>query len=201
MSAVPQSQRLSEAEFLEFERTSETKHSYFNGEIYAMVGASREHNLIAGSVYATLYNQTVDRDCEIYQSDMRLKVKATGLYTYPDISVICGKPELTTDALDTIVNPQVIIEVLSPSTERDDRTWKFAHYRQIESMQEYLLISQETPRVEYYRRQEDDTWLLTDIKGLDALVKLVSIDCTLKLADIYRKIDFNDEDANGESQD
>jgi Uma2 family endonuclease len=195
MSALPQSTKMTEAEYLDFEHASETKHSYFNGEIYAMAGTSREHSLISGYTYVALINQLGDRPYEVHQSEIRVKVLETGLYTYPDISAVCGEAEFTGNRPDTLVNPSVIIEVLSPSTERDDRTWKYAHYRQITSMQEYLLISQETPRVEYYRRQEDNTWLLTDIKGLDAVVKLVSIDCTLKLADNYRKIDFGNEEA------
>jgi Uma2 family endonuclease len=194
MSALPHSQKMSEAEYLEFERASETKHEYLNGEVFDMAGASREHNLIAGSTYSSLYSQTIERNCEVYQSDMRLKVKATGLLTYPDISVVCGKPELTTDALDTLVNPQVIIEVLSPTTEAFDRGKKFKHYSQITSLQEYVLISQDTPRIERFLRQEAGKWEYEDVRGLEGIIELSSVECSLKLADVYKKIVFTDEE-------
>jgi Uma2 family endonuclease len=199
MSALPHSQKMSEAEYLEFERASETKHEFLNGEVFDMAGASREHNLIAGSTYASLYSQTLDRNCEVYQSDMRLKVKATGLLTYPDITVVCGKPELTTDALDTLVNPQVIIEVLSPTTEAYDRGKKFKHYSQIASLQEYVLISQDTPRIERFLRQEVGKWEYEDVRALEGIIELSSIEYSLKLADVYKKIVFTDEETKDES--
>jgi Uma2 family endonuclease len=186
---------MTEAEYLEFERQSELKHEFLGGEIFAMTGASRAHNLISVSTSVTLYNQLRSRDCEVYPGDMRVKIQATGLYTYPDISVICGSPELNDDRLDTLLNPTVIIEVLSPSTERYDRGRKFQHYRELKSLQEYVLIAQDSPRIERYLRQ-DDGWQFTDVKGLDSQLELTSIGCTLKLTDVYEKVRFGDDSTN-----
>jgi Uma2 family endonuclease len=194
MSALPRGEKMSEAEYLAFERESETKHEYFRGEVFDMAGASREHNLIAASALSLLQVQLLERPCEVYGSDMRLKVMATGLYTYPDISVACGDIELTTDALDTFVNPNLIIEVLSPTTEAYDRGKKFRHFSQIESLQEYVLISQDTPRIERFLRQEVGKWEYLDVRGLEGTIELSSIECSLKLADVYRKIVFTDEE-------
>jgi Uma2 family endonuclease len=194
MSALPQSEKMTEAEYLAFEFESETKHEFFNGEIFAMAGASNEHLLITGSTYAALYNQTVDRPYVVYQTDMRLKVLATGLYTYPDIIVVCGEPKFTEDKPTVLTNPNVIIEVLSPSTEAYDRGKKFRHYSMIPSLQEIVFISQDVPRIERFLKQGIGKWELLDVRGLDESITLTSIDCTLKLADVYRKIEFTDEE-------
>ena len=123
---------------------------------------------------------------------MRLKVAATGLYAYPDLQIVCGETDLTDhDHLDTLLNPLVIIEVLSPSTERYDRGEKFRHYRQIPSLQAYVLVSQDAPLIECYQRNPDDTWTFTDAAGLDASIAIPPVDCTLPLADVYQKIDFD----------
>ena len=192
MSALPQHQWTA-AEYLTFERESTVKHEFIDGQVVAMSGASRNHNLIAGNVTGLMFNQLAERPCEHYPSDMRVHVPATGLYTYPDVSVMCGEAELQDDEFDTLLNPTVIIEVLSRSTERYDRGTKFRDYRSIPSLQQYVLISQDRPHIEYYTRQDDGGWLLHDASGLDAVVELSSIGCKLRLKDVYRKVSFEDE--------
>ena len=178
-------------EYLRLERSSEEKHEYFRGEIFAMSGASENHNLVTGSSYAALYVQLRKRPCQIYPSDMRVRIPSTGLYTYPDISIVCGTPEFEDDVLDTLLNPTVIIEILSSSTEQYDRGKKFQHYRTIESLQEYILIAQDSFRIEQFSRK-DNQWVLTDAKTVDSVIQLTSIDCTLALSDVYEKVAFDD---------
>ena len=203
MAALPQQQpgKMTEAEYLEFERASELKHEYFDGEIFAMTGASEAHNLICMSAAFLLYGQLRGRPCKVYQSDMRVKVEATRLYTYPDIVVMCGEAQFADGEFDTLLNPVVIIEVLSPSTERYDRGKKFQHYREIASLREYVLISQESPHIERYLRQDGGGWLLSDAKGLEAAIELSSIGCRLALAEVYEQVTFVEEDDEPESAD
>jgi len=181
-----------EAEYLEFERSNDRKHEYFAGNVYAMTGASQDHNRVAGSTFASLYAQLRNRPCDLFSDNMRVKVRGDGLYTYPDLSIVCGKPQLEDTKFDTLLNPALIIEVLSPSTENYDRGEKFRLYRQIDSLQEYLLIAQDTPRIERYLRQPNHEWLLTEVSGLAATLELPSIQCTLALADVYEKVTFED---------
>lgn len=183
---------LTPEEYLAFERKATTKHEYLNGQIVAMSGASREHNLIAGNMFNGLYTQLIDGACETYISEMRVKNHQTHSYTYPDIVVVCNEPRFEDDVFDTLLNPIVLIEVLSPSTEAYDRGEKFAHYRQIASLQEYVLVSQDRMRVEHYLRQGTQ-WLLTEFCGLREVLSLISIDCELHLSDIYRRITFSEE--------
>lgn len=180
--------------YLAFERTSETRHEYLNGEIYDMTGASMRHNRIAGNTFASLHAQLSDRPCDVFQSDMRLKATPQ-MYTYPDVSVVCGEPQLSDDKLDTLLNPTVIIEVLSPSTENYDRGEKFRGYRTLNSLQEYLLISQDKVSIEHYVRQGDQ-WVLSDTTDPEAILKLPSVGCTLTLADVYKKISFEPESSD-----
>jgi Uma2 family endonuclease len=190
-SAATQSDLTPEA-YLALERKAKTKSEYFNGQIYAMSGASRAHNLIGGNIFGGLHAQLRERDCEVYTNDMRVKVSPTGLYTYPDVVVVCDEPRFEDDVFDTLLNPIVLIEVLSPSTEAYDRGEKFAHYRQIASLQEYVLVSQDRISVEHYLRQGTQ-WLLTEFCGLQEVLSLISIRCELHLSDIYRRITFSEE--------
>ena len=173
------------AEYLEFERRSEIRHEFFGGEIFALSGASLKHNRIVRNVLAALHRQLGGRGCEAFASDLRVKVSATGLYTYPDVVVVCGEPLLDDDQLDTLLNPVLIVEVLSPSTQDYDRGTKFEHYRTIETFSEYLLIAQARPHVEHYVRRPDDTWLLSETKEARDVLILSSIDCRLPLVDVY----------------
>jgi Uma2 family endonuclease len=179
---------ISPEEYLALERKAERKSQYLNGEILAMAGASREHNLVVGNLVGELGNQLRRGPCEVYPSDMRVRVSATGLYTYPDLSVVCGAPEMEDEHLDTLLNPTLLIEVLSRSTENDDRGWRSEHYRRIPSLQEYLLVAQGEARAERYRRQGDREWLLTEVVGLDESVELTSVGCRLALVDVYERV-------------
>jgi len=183
---------MTEAEYLAFERDSTFKHEYRNGAVFAAHGANQRHNLIAGGTLSALYWQIRGRICQVYASLMRIKVQATGLYTYADFSVVCGEVQVEDEFDDTILNPTVIIEILSPSTETYDRGEKFQHYQKLESLQEYVLISQDSPRIERYMRQGHDSWMLAEAQGLDASIELTSIGCTLKLAEVYEQITFED---------
>ena len=177
-------------EYLKFERASEEKHEYYAGEIFAMSGASKNHNRITGSTSAALYAQLHQRPCDIFSSDMRVKIHSTGLYTYPDISIVCGEPEFEDSEVDILLNPNVIIEVLSPSTEAYDRGKKFHHYQTIPSLQEYLLIAQDSIHVDHYVSRGNE-WVLSNAKTLDSVITLPSIDCTLRLSNVYEKITFD----------
>lgn len=190
MSGQPQ-QRYSPQEYLKLERKAEYKSEYFAGEIFAMSGASEEHNLIVGNVFAALHTQFRGRPCKVYASDMRVKVSKTGLYTYPDVVAVCEEAQLEDDQLDTLLNPTVLIEVLSKSTEAYDRGDKAGHYRKLPSLAEYLLISQDKPHVEHYVRQSDNRWLLSEASELHDIVTLPAVGCTLSLADVYDKVDFS----------
>jgi Uma2 family endonuclease len=190
MSLQPQ-QRYTPEEYLALERAAEDKSEYFNGEIFAMTGASRRHNLVAGNVFATLHAQLRKRPCEIYPSDMRVKVSPTGLYTYPDVVVVCGEPSFDDEQKDTLLNPTVLVEVLSKSTMSYDRGEKFEHYRKLESLAEYLVIAQNKYHVEHYVRQPDNQWLLSETDDLQKTVHLLSIECELALADIYDKVEID----------
>jgi len=177
-------------EYLALERQAEYKSEYYDGEIFAMTGASRKHNLITLNIGAELRNQLKNRACEAYQNDMRVHVPATGLYTYPDVVVVCGEPQLEDEHLDMLLNPTLIVEVLSKSTARYDRTSKFSDYRSIPSFAEYLLVAQDEYRVEHYVKQTDARWLLTEYRSLEAVIQLDSIQCSLSLKEIYDKVSF-----------
>jgi Uma2 family endonuclease len=182
--------RITPEEYLELERRSETKHEYLNGEVFAMPGVTRQHNLIAVNITVELGMQVIDRPCEVYAIDLRTKVRPTGLYTYPDIAVVCGAPEFEDEREDTLLNPQVIIEVLSDSTESYDRGRKFAHYRAVESLREYLLVSQAECRVERFARQDDSSWIYAETTDPNGAVELTSVACRLTLSRVYHRIGF-----------
>jgi Uma2 family endonuclease len=187
MTAQPK-RYITEQEYIEFERASAIKHEYYDGHTYAMTGASISHNLIAGNTLASLHGQLRRKPCQIFSSDMRVKVRQTGLNTYPDLVIICGEPQFTDDVLDTLINPLVLIEILSPSTERYDRGMKFQNYRTIETLQDYILIAQDHYHIEYYTRQNDGQWLFQEAIGLDSHIAIQSIECTLTLEDVYEKV-------------
>jgi Uma2 family endonuclease len=186
--------RYSVEEYLEIERAAEFKSEYIDGYIVAMSGASEPHNLIVTNVVSELRGQLKARDCRVYSSDMRIDVREQGLFAYPDVVVVCGDPELSDSKLDNLRNPVVIIEVLSKSTESYDRGVKFMKDRRIESLLEYLLVSQDTPLVERYVRQPNDHWLMSEALGLEAVVHMSSIDCALKLAEVYDKVRLSHEE-------
>jgi Uma2 family endonuclease len=181
-------------QYLLAEREGTEKHEYFAGHVYLMSGASARHNRIAGSTYASLYSQLRRRNCNVYPSDMRVKAVETGLYTYPDITIVCGNKQYEDEKEDTLVNPTIIIEILSPSTEKYDRGKKFLNYRTILSLREYILISQDSYHIEQYVRQSNNKWVLSEASGKDAQLELSTIQCVLALDEVYEKVDFSQYD-------
>lgn len=175
-------------EYLTIERQAKYKSEYSDGQIFAMSGASKQHNLIVANVLGELHAQLKKRPCTVYPSDMRLKVSPTGLYTYPDVSVVCGEAEFDDDHQDTLLNPTLIVEVLSKSTEAYDRGEKFEQYRKLASLAEYILIAQDKYHVEHYVRQANHQWLLSEANRLQETIQLPSIGCELALVDIYAKV-------------
>ncbi len=187
--------------YLHLERQAEVKSEYINGQIYAMAGASRRHNRITFNVAALIHAQLRNGPCEGFANDMRVKIAAANVYTYPDIVVACGEAEYEDAELDTLLEPTLIIEVLSDTTEKYDRGKKSSYYQQIESLQEYVLISQDVARIECYTRLADHRWMLTPVITLEADVSLASIGCVLPLADIYARVQFEVEEAAEPSED
>jgi Uma2 family endonuclease len=181
---------LTPEEYLEIERRAERKSEYFHGEMFAMAGASYAHVVIVGNLSHELKLRLKAGPCGVYSSDLRLRVAPNGLYTYPDVMVICGGPQFADDRKDTVVNPVLIVEVLSESTEAYDRGKKFEQYRALPSLREYLLVAQDAPRIEQYTRQPDDRWLLSETSGGDTSIQLASVDCVLPLAEVYDKIEW-----------
>lgn len=186
MSLQPH-RRYTVEEYIEFESAAEDKHEFFGGEIFAMVGASYAHASIAGNIAAALHAQLRHRPCRVTGSDTRVKVSATGLYTYPDVVIVCGEPQLERPG-ETLLNPSVLIEVLSDSTEKKDRGWKFEQYRQIASLSDYLLAAQDTPRVEHFARASDGDWVYRCETQPNAKVLIASIGCALMLQEVYEKV-------------
>src|SRR3990172_9752943 len=182
-------QYLTPQEYLYLERKNKWKSEYFNGEMYAMSGASLAHNIIVNNIAFELTNQLKGRHCYVLVSDMRVKVNKTGLYAYPDVIAICGEAILEDEYVDTLVNPVVIVEVLSKSTEAYDRGAKFDHYRAIESLQEYVLVSQDKFFIECYSRQSDNQWLLSIASKSADSITLPSVKCSLTLTKVYDKVD------------
>jgi Uma2 family endonuclease len=181
---------LTPEEYLEIERRAEYKSEYYQGEMFAMAGAPETHNLIAGNLFAGIHAQLRSRACRGYGSDMRVHVNATGLYTYPDVVVVCQEPQFLDGQRDTLLNPTLIAEVLSPSTEAYDRGRKFENYRSIESLAEYLLISSQRVSAELFARQPDGRWLLTAANSLEDTLELPATGCRLPLAGIYERVEF-----------
>jgi len=188
--AVQPKTYLTPEEYLALERAAETKSEYFEGEMVATSGASRPHNLIVTNLVSELRGQLKGRPCEVYAADMRVKIETLRrpMYTYPDLVAVCGEPQLEDEHLDTLLNPTLLVEVLSPSTESYDRGRKFAAYRTLSSLQEVVLVAQDEPLVELYTRQPDQRWLLSEVAGLDAVAQLISVDCELSLREIYDKV-------------
>jgi Uma2 family endonuclease len=188
MSASPAEKktRWTAAEYLAFERSAPEKHELYDGEIFAMAGASPQHNRIARNLTAVLWIATRNGPCEPFQSDLRLRLPGTENYCYPDVLVVCGPLELDGDAKDVVLNPTVICEVLSASTESYDRGGKFALYRTIPSLTDYVLLSQDQVLIEHFARQPDGGWLLRDLRAGQVL--RLSIGCELLADEIYLKV-------------
>jgi Uma2 family endonuclease len=195
MAASRKPQYFTVKEYLAMEAVSETKHEYYRGEIRAMSGAHPNHNRIANSAIISLGVQLRKRPCDIFGSDQRVRISDLQ-YAYPDISIVCGTPEFNGDNPPSLLNPTVLIEVLSSSTESYDRGEKLVGYRLLSSVQEVLLIAQNRCHITHYVRQAEHKWVLSDVLQLEAVIELASIDCTLALADVYAKVNFEDEAAS-----
>jgi Uma2 family endonuclease len=190
MAAPSTATRLSENDYLSIERAASFKSEFFAGEMFAMAGGSPMHSLIAANLIRELGTKLKGSPCRPFTSDLRVKVEASGLYTYPDVSVICGPLQFAADTEDTVINPVVLIEVLSDATEAYDRGEKFRHYRQMPSLQEYLLVSQRLPRIEHYLRRPGDEWTLRTAESKEATLPLPSLEVTLQLNEVFAGVDF-----------
>ena len=189
--AVPQEKPfVTPEEYLRLERAADYKSEYYAGEIFSMAGGSPTHSVIIASAIGELCNRLKGHRCVPYDSNLRVFVASTGLYTYPDASVICGPLELVPGHDDMITNPPLTVEVLSDATEAYDRGKKFAHYRTLPSFAEYVLVSQKEPLVEVFFRMADGTWQLTPARGREASVRLQSLGVELRLAEVYDRVEF-----------
>lgn len=177
-------------QYLEIDRKAERRSEYVSGEIIAMAGASREHNRMTLNIGSSLLAQLRGKSCEPFLTDLRVKGSGTKAYFFSDIVVGCDPLEFEDDSVDILLNPVVIMEVLSPTTELGDKTWKFTHYRRLPTLKDYVMLSQSQPFVEHYTRQASGQWVLTDLHGLDAVLSLPSIDCELPLSEIYERVEF-----------
>ena len=190
MSTLAAQTYLTPEEYLTWERKQPFKNEYHNGQIIAMSGASRSHNRITVDITIQLGNQLMDSDCEVFASEMRVRTSPEVSYFYPDVIVVCGEPRFEDDTFDTLLNPIIVIEVLSPSTAAFDRGEKFEHYKQITSLQEHILISQDRVRVEHYWH-EGTQWTHNTFQNLEDVLSLTSIECEVSLRAIYRRVVHN----------
>jgi Uma2 family endonuclease len=190
---------LTPEQYLEIERKAAYKSEYYQGEMFpmaggfAMAGAREDHNLVVANAIAGIHQQLRSRPCRVYPSDMRVLTPSTGLYTHPDITAVCGQPLFVDDQRDTLMNPGLVVEVVSPSTEAYDRGRKFEHYQSIESLRDYLLISSDRIHTDLFTRDSGGRWILTSAHHLDDAILLPSIDCRLALSDLYEKLDLPDQ--------
>jgi Uma2 family endonuclease len=190
MSSLPKP-RFTPEQYLERERRADDKSEYLSGEIFAMAGATEAHNLIVTNVIGELRSQLRGRPCRTYPSDMKVEVGPSGLFTYPDVSVVCGEPRFHDGRRDMVQNPKIIVEVLSKSTEAYDRGAKFAQYRRLASLTDYLVISPSEFRAELFVRQPDNQWLLTEITGDQVAIVIASLGCELQMAEVYDRVEFD----------
>lgn len=191
MGGLAEKIEISPEAYLETERKAETKSEYIDGCILAMAGAGRRHNQIVFNISGSIWNQLKNRKCAAYASDMRVKVRETGMYAYPDLAAVCDEPEFEDAQVDTLLNPSLIVEVLCASTEVYDRGEKFAHYRRLSSLSEYVLVSQDKMRIEHYLRQ-DEKWVLSEFQRGDDRIAHSSIGCELLLGEVYSKVALDD---------
>jgi Uma2 family endonuclease len=189
MSTVPK-QFITPEQYLHRERNAEFRSEYLRGEMFAMAGASANHNLIVGNCVQNIGQQLKKKPCRVYPSDLKLRIQATGLYTYPDLSVVCGEPQLESDHGDVLLNPVVLIEVLSDSTEAYDRGKKFEHYRTIPSLKHYVLVAQDRHSIDCFSLNPDGSWSLTACQTPTGMVELAAIDSQLSAVEVYDKVVF-----------
>lgn len=195
MVLSPNSVPMTEPEYLAFEESSEERHEFVNGEVFAMIGGTLRHNVIINNIRHSLTEQLADKNCLVTTSETRVKVDSKITYRYPDILVVCQKIEYAENRKDTIKNPIVLVEVLSPATALIDRNQKLDEYTRIPSLQEYVLITQEEFKVERFLRQPGKDWLYTKVISEDDVLNLPSLECTLALSDVYAKLDLLDDES------
>jgi len=183
--------KMTASEYALWEREQTEKHEYYAGEVFSQAGGTRRHSLIGLNIARVIGNHLANRDCQVHGSDMRIHVEATGYQAYPDVSVAC--PPIEGFSEDVISNPILLVEVLSPATADFDRSGKFAHYRKIPSLKEYLVFWQDEARAEQHTRSPEGLWLLRDIVGIEAVIQLASLDSSLAMKDVYDKVDFRVE--------
>lgn len=192
MTEAAARRRFTVAEYLRLEQDSVGRHEYHDGLIVAMAGGTAEHSLIAANLIRELGNRLKGKICRVYDSNLRIGIPRSGRYLYPDASVVCGP--VAFDPADptrqTVTNPRVLIEVLSPTTEADDRGAKFRQYLRIDSLEEYVLVSQAAPVIETYARQPDGSWLFRAVEGVDATARIRTLDADLPLAEIFAGVEF-----------
>ena len=186
---------MSEAKYLALEANSEFKHEYRDGRVYAMTGGSVRHGVITANISTQFNVQLAQRDCTVTSPDVRVHIASKGTYRYPDVTVFCGDPAYVEDRTDTITNPVVLVEVVSPSSALRDYNEKLEEYIQIETLQAYILVSQDQPKVERFTRHEDGEWLYSVVTAMDDEIALPGIDCTLALSAVYNKVRWDDESA------
>ena len=196
MSAAPK-RKMTAAEYLEIERAAEFKSEFYDGVMYplhrgpdGMAGASSSHNRVKENLIGEMFSQLKGSPCSSYSSDQRVQLTPTGMFAYPDIVIVCGKSEFDAEVGDILLNPKVVFEVLSPSTEKYDRGFKFAQYQLQPTLMEYVLVAQDSVRIELFVRQPDNTWLLTNFTDLSEPFSLKTVPVSIPVADVYRGIDF-----------
>lgn len=183
--------RMTREEYLAIERKAQVKSEFFNGEMFAMSGGTANHSRVKGDLFIQL-GQRLPKGCEIFDSDMRVEIPALAFAVYPDMSVVCGKPAFVDDGMDSITNPVVVVEALSPSTESNDRGFKFQHYREIPSLRDYILLSQHDIVIEQFSRAEDGKWVPRTYTRNDDLLVIGSIGVSIPIAEIYRRVEFSE---------
>ena len=178
---------ISPEQYLEIERHSEIRHEFLEGLVYAMAGETPDHSTICFNLATITGSQIKNKPCRGFSPNMKVRAGASGLFAYPDLMIVCGEAKFHDEHGDVLLNPTVVVEVLSPSTEKYDRGEKFRRYRtEIESLQDYLMVSQDTARIEHHHRQPSGDWIASDVSGLDRELVLASVECRIPLADVYR---------------
>jgi Uma2 family endonuclease len=191
--AYAENKAMSPEEFLKWERAAETRHEYANGQIYPMAGTSRQHVRITVNVTSGLHQRLRGKNCEPFSTDMRVWIPRRNAYNYPDVLVVCGEAQFLDNEFDTLLNPALVVEVLSPSTARRDLMAKFSDYRSLDSLKEYVVIAQNARSIEHFVKREDGIWAIQEVG--DEL-RLVTVPCVLTLDEIYDRVEFPEKPFN-----
>ncbi len=179
-------------DYLDFERVQSERHEFLDGNVYAMAGESPRHSTICYNLYGITQNQLRGKRCRGYSPNMKVATNEKGLFSYPDLAIVCGEPKYHDKKSDVLINPTVIFEVLSPSTEHYDRGEKFLRYvNGIESLTDYILISQNKPAIEHFQKQSNGEWEKTEIEGIDSILRVASIECEISLSELYDLVEFS----------